>query len=165
MDIFKVAIFLFALSLTIFLLGCFKTRSCKWPLKVHRKFQIQRRVILGAIFWSSFSISISIFSSLIILDLFNLHLELNRLTISSSIPYALIALFFSIYAFLNTLIIQQRQRQEIGSFSQLLDELCEKFDQWDKLQAEEKKKKFFFMVDYTPAIGSISERKKYNNFF
>jgi hypothetical protein len=73
-------------------------------------------------------------------DLFNIKFDTTKLTTSSSLPYALFALFFSIYAFLNTLIIQQRQRQQVGSFAQLLDELYKKFDQWEHLNEDEKNK-------------------------
>lgn len=164
MKILLVDLFFFIVSLILWVIGYLKMHSWLWPLRIHKRYQIQRRVLLGACFWSFFMVSIALFLAIILLNILNLQMEINKLIRSPGILYALIALFFTVYAFLNTLIIQQRQRQEIGSFSQLLDELCEKFREWDNMNDEEKKKKFFFIVDYTPAIGSISEPKQYCRF-
>jgi hypothetical protein len=147
------------LSIGVFVFGWVSNGSPLWPFLIHRRFQ--RWVPWGAFFWSFSLLPISTF---LLYEILKPQFNINQLLTSPGIFYASIALFLSIYTFLNTLIINRRQREEIGSFSQLLDDLIGKFNEWKNLTSEEKRKKFLYMVAYAPAIGSISEPEKYSQF-
>ncbi len=142
-----------SLLYAVFLL---RTRDVGWLLHPHRRYRSDNVIMVAAAsFWSLAGVSVCVGIALLVLRPFSAHAE--KLLLSPGFLYYPLALVFAVFTFLNTLILRRVEEERIGSFADLLVALTDELRRINESQ-QHREEEFFYMVDYTPAVGSISLR-------
>lgn len=81
--------------------------------------------------------------------------ETTDIISSPGFIYAVVALWFVWWTFLNTLVLIKQQNQKISGFKLFLSEVKSILENWQH-NANGKKTKELFLVDYSPFIGNIT---------
>lgn len=111
-------------------------------------------------FWSSMITGLSMLIALPVVG--NSVNDKTDIIASPGFFYAMIALWFAVFTFLNTLFLVAAHQLKIASFEHLLEELELIFTRWEhEYTATDVSKQLTFkralqIVDYTPLIGSVT---------